>query len=138
MTNTVFIDTNIFVYAYDDDDPKYTQANTFLKTGLPDEDIVVSAQVLNEFYSVMSKHKFPHEKIVRAMREIIQSTSMAPLGLRTVLEATSLKERYQYSWWDSLILASALENNCTIVYSEDMKDGHVIDGVLTIRNPFQG
>jgi predicted nucleic acid-binding protein len=49
----------------------------------------------------------------------------------------SLKTRYQYSYWDSLILASALESRCQIVYSEDMQDGQQIEHTLTIQNPFK-
>jgi predicted nucleic acid-binding protein len=48
----------------------------------------------------------------------------------------AIAERYQYKFYDALIVASALEARCTILYSEDMQDGHVIDGRLTIRNPF--
>jgi len=47
-----------------------------------------------------------------------------------------IKEKYHYSWWDSLILTSALENNCKIVYSEDMQHGQIIENTLKIVNPF--
>lgn len=48
----------------------------------------------------------------------------------------ALKKRYGYSYWDSLILASALESECSVVYSEDMQDGQSIEQTLTIKNPF--
>ena len=60
-----------------------------------------------------------------------------PITLDTHTEALAIAEKYGYTVYDALIVASALEARCTILYSEDMQDGHVIDGKLTIRNPFQ-
>jgi len=54
----------------------------------------------------------------------------------TVLQSFEIKNRYSFSYWDSLILSSALENGCDVIYSEDMHDGQLIDGVLRIVNPF--
>jgi predicted nucleic acid-binding protein len=61
---------------------------------------------------------------------------VTPIGLTDIEHALALKEKYGYSWWDSLLLASSLEEECEILYSEDMQDGQLIEGVLTIRNPF--
>jgi predicted nucleic acid-binding protein len=47
-----------------------------------------------------------------------------------------IKEKYSYSWWDSLVLASALENSCKIIYTEDMQNGQIIENTLKIVNPF--
>jgi predicted nucleic acid-binding protein len=57
------------------------------------------------------------------------------LTLLTITNCMSLKTRYSYSWWDSLILSSALESSCTIVYSEDMQHGQVIENSLKIISP---
>ena len=53
-----------------------------------------------------------------------------------MLQSFEIKNRYSFSYWDSLILSSALENGCDVIYSEDMHDGQLIDGVLRIVNPF--
>jgi predicted nucleic acid-binding protein len=52
-------------------------------------------------------------------------------------KALSLANQYKYSYWDSLIIASALENKCKILYTEDMQDGQIIEGKLKIENPFK-
>jgi predicted nucleic acid-binding protein len=56
-----------------------------------------------------------------------------PIGLADIERALALKEKYGYSWWDSLLLASSLETECELLYSED---GQVIEETLVIRNPF--
>jgi predicted nucleic acid-binding protein len=96
----------------------------------------VSTQVLSEFYSGMRKNKKTHPEIKEAMYEVIDSVSVAGMSLHTIESCLFLKEKYCYSWWDSLILASALETDCETVYSEDMQDGQLIEDQLTIRNPF--
>jgi predicted nucleic acid-binding protein len=137
MSDKVFVDTNIFVYAYTDDDAhKHDAARVLLYEKLKQANITVSAQVLSEFYSGMRKNKKTHTEIKAAIYEIIDSTSVAGLSLLTVESCLLLKEKYLYSWWDSLILASALETDCDTVYSEDMQDGQLIEDRLTIRNPF--
>jgi predicted nucleic acid-binding protein len=68
--------------------------------------------------------------------EIIDSANAVSLSLLTIESCLLLKEKYRYSWWDSLILASALESECALVYSEDMQDGQLIEDRLTIKNPF--
>ncbi|MBI4619581.1 MAG: PIN domain-containing protein [Desulfobacterales bacterium] len=54
----------------------------------------------------------------------------------TIKKSLQIKKTYNYSYWDCLIIASALENNCTILYTEDMQDGHTIENRLKIVNPF--
>lgn len=61
----------------------------------------------------------------------------APVTVKTHDTAISIAERYKYSIYDGLILASALETGCNIFYSEDLQDGQVIERSLTIRNPFR-
>lgn len=55
---------------------------------------------------------------------------------KTIILACSIAERYGFSFYDSLIIASALESDCTTLYTEDLHDGQVLEGVLIIRNPF--
>ena len=63
--------------------------------------------------------------------------NVASISKDTMLVSFAIKNRYSFSYWDSLILSSALENGCNIIYSEDMQDGQLIDGVLRVVNPFQ-
>ena len=67
---------------------------------------------------------------------IPDNTLLHKNDLTTVLKATDIAERYRYSFYDSQIIAAAMESDCTILYSEDMQNGHLIDGKIRIVNPF--
>ena len=100
-------------------------------------DVVVSQQVVGELCNTLiRKAKTPEHEI----RNIIAKfkAKYHPLVLETehYLQASQLRERYNFSHWDSLLIVAALELEASIFYSEDMQDGLVVNGTLTIRNPF--
>jgi predicted nucleic acid-binding protein len=133
MIGRAFFDTNVFVYAVVQDDPRSQRAEELIADGG-----MISVQVLNEFADVVRrKAKMPWDELRFAI-ENIQSLcpNLLPVTTDTHREALAIAERYGYRIDDALIVASALEGRCTILYSEDMQDGQVIDGRLTIRNPF--
>jgi len=137
MTDKIFVDSNIFVYAYTDDNrQKHILSRNLLKDNILTSEIILSVQILNEFYSVMTKYKYSHDEIKSCLDEIIEQVEIMPLKLNTFKRCLFIKEKYGYSWWDSLVLASALEHNCKILYSEDMQHGQIIEGSLKIVNPF--
>ncbi len=133
MSGSAFFDTNVFVYAVVQDDPRSQQAEELIAEGG-----TVSVQVLNEFADVVRrKAKMPWDE-VRFAIENIKSLCPDPLPITTDThhKALAIAEKYGYRIYDALIVASALEAKCTILYSEDMQDGQVIDKTVTIRNPF--
>ncbi len=135
MTNDkAFLDTNVLIYAIAKDDPRAPRAEELLARGG-----VISVQVLSEFAAVARrKTKMPWAEIRRALDGIkALCPDPLPLTLDTHQEALAIAERYGYKIYDALIVAAALEARCTTLYSEDMQDGQVIDGRLTIRNPFR-
>jgi len=133
MTDRAFFDTNVFVYAIVQDDPRSQQAEDLIAEGG-----TVSVQVLNEFAAVVRrKAKMPWDEVRFAIENIkALCPDPLPITLDTHREASAIAEKYGYRIYDALIVASALEARCTILYSEDMQDGQVIDRRLTIRNPF--
>jgi len=133
MSASAFFDTNVFVYTVVQDDPRSQQAEDLIAEGG-----TVSVQVLYEFAEVARrKAKMPWDEIRFAIENIkALCPDPLPITLDTHGEALAIAERYSYRIYDALIVASALEARCTILYSEDMQDGQVIDGRLTIRNPF--
>jgi predicted nucleic acid-binding protein len=134
MTGRAFFDTNVFVYALLQDDPRSDQAEKLMAEGG-----AISVQVLNEFAAVVRrKIKMPWDE-VRFAIENIESLcpNPLPITIRTHQEALAIAEKYGYRIYDALVVASALEARCTILYSKDMQDGQVIDRRLTIRNPFR-
>ncbi len=133
----VFIDTNILVYAklrFGDDGEKRDKAIRFLKE--MKRDVILSVQVINEFSSVLLKHKVADGEIRRAVRNLAKQWQVVPISLDTVEIAWDLREKFSFSYWDSLILASALENGCSCLFTEDLQHDQVIENKLRIVNPF--
>ncbi|HEY1657927.1 MAG TPA: PIN domain-containing protein [Candidatus Sulfotelmatobacter sp.] len=134
MLDKVFFDTNVLVYAVVQSDPRTQEAEELVTRGG-----IVSVQVLNEFARVaLAKLRMPWIEVHEAL-ELIQVFCPEPLPLTLITHrgALVIAEKYRLGIFDSLIVASALEANCTILYSEDMRDGQVIDGRMRIRNPFR-
>lgn len=130
----VFLDSNIFIYAYSETDPKKANiARRVIASG----NVVISAQVINEFVSVAYK-KLHHsiDQIEEAVREFLPFTHPMPLSAETSLLALRIAKQLRFAWYDSLIIASALENGCSLLISEDLQHGQIIEESLTIINPF--
>lgn len=136
MNDKAFIDTNIWVYAHlqDTKNNKCDIALELLET-LPQ--LICSTQVLNEYYSVMLKNKIADNLIQDNTEIIIAVSNVQVIQISTIQQAHKIKLKYGFSYWDSLIVASALEANCEQLYSEDMQHKQVIEGRLTVLNPFK-
>lgn len=133
MTGSAFLDTNVLIYATLQPDKRSVRARALLA-----ESGTISVQVLNEFANVAHrKLRKPWPDVAQAL-EVIRALFPPPLPLTLATHKAALRiaERFGYRLYDSLIIASALEAGCTTLYSEDMQDGQVIDGTLTIRDPF--
>lgn len=126
-----FFDTNVFVYAFANG-PKQTEARLALADGG-----VVSVQVLNEFANVMRKKLRREWAEIEAALDVIRIRfpGALPITVETRSAATTLAREHRLSFYDALIVASALEADCDILFSEDLQDGRAF-GHLTIRNPF--
>lgn len=137
MTDKVFVDTNIWVYLYYIED--------ISKNGIADklitdnfENIVISTQILNELYSVLSKKAVNAKgRINDVIFETIANFNVADISAFDVIKAMEIKDKYGFSYWDSLVIASALESGCSILYSEDMQHNQLIEKSLKIINPFK-
>lgn len=133
MNANAFFDTNVLVYATAKDDARAATAITLLAAGG-----VVSVQVLNEFATVARrKLKWSWSEVTSALlafRALVKAP--LPVSLKTHEAALVLAQRDGLNFYDALIVASALEARCKTLLSEDMQDGRVIAGSLTIRNPF--
>ena len=132
MSAHPFLDTNVVLYAFTPSGDKTLTAEQILLRGG-----VVSVQVLNELTSVArTKFKMSWSEVKRV---ILGTTVLCPnpsaLTYETYLEARRISERYGFSIWDGLIIASALDAGCTRLYTEDLQHGQVVEGVR-IENPF--
>jgi predicted nucleic acid-binding protein len=130
----VFLDTNLFIYLYSDSDA-FKKEKIFQTINQYER--FVSTQVINEFCNVcIRKLKLPLTAIQDAVTEIKDSCNLVIVDDTTVMMALGLHEKYGYSFYDSLILASAVESECQYLFTEDMADGQKIRDVLTIKNIF--
>jgi len=131
----VFLDTNIIVYLYtSSEDNKRLQA---AKT-LTDGDAIISTQVLNELSNVLSrKFLFNWKQITKVCSEIVDQIAVLILSINTIQKSYELAEKYNISFFDSLIVASAIEANCEILYSEDLQHNQIFESTLKVINPFR-
>jgi predicted nucleic acid-binding protein len=137
MTGNVFIDTNIFLYAkFDDGSLKNRIARDLLESCTQDNEPVISTQVINEFcVNAVRQGGDPFE--VRSTAENLAAKfRIVPVSMYTVIESFRIDRTYQFSHWDCLIIAAALEAQCKTLFTEDLSDGQIIDGILNIKNPF--
>lgn len=129
-----FLDTNILLYAAStakSEHDKRTKARELLAM----EGGGLSVQVQAEFYvNATGKFKLPHDKVVGIL-ESLDSYPVLALTESVFWAALRIKERYELSYWDSAVLAAALELGCHTVYSEDLSHGQSYAGIRVI-NPF--
>ncbi len=128
----IFIDTNIILYLFTDDSKKKEFAQNILST-----EYTISTQVVNENVNVcLKKLKLSKEEAFAHGSNLMNVFTVAVLYPSTIKSAFLLSLKYGFSYWDSLIVSVALEQNCKLLYSEDMQDGLLVDGKLRIKNPF--
>ncbi len=132
MPADVFFDSNTLLYLLGDDVTKAERTEQLLAAGG-----VVSVQVLNEILNVcVRKYKLDWEKTDALLAAVRAACEVVPLTRATHDQGRYLTERYQLSVYDAMIVAAAQEASAKWLYSEDMQDGLVVEGGLTVRNPF--
>jgi predicted nucleic acid-binding protein len=131
----VFLDSNIVIYAYCNNSVDKQQKTKEL---FAQKNIAISTQVLQETANTLHrKFKTDFHTIRLLLEECVRNVSTLHANTcKTVFQACNIAERYKYSFYDSLIIASALEMECQILYSEDMQHNQFIEGKLRIINPF--
>lgn len=134
MKGKSFVDTNIVVYCYSEteEDKKIIAQNISLNP-----DTVISTQVIQEFGNTMLK-KFGQrcDSVQAAIQELSLNYQIYINTPETIMHACLITDKYRYSFYDSLIIASALEAGCHSLYTEDMQHNQMIDNKLRILNPF--
>jgi predicted nucleic acid-binding protein len=137
MTGNVFIDTNIFLYAkFDDGSPKNRIAKELLQSCTQNNEPIISTQIVNEFcVNAVRKGGDPLE-IRSTAASLATKFRIVPVSLYTVIESFRIYRAYHFSHWDCLVVAAALESQCEVLFTEDLSDGQIIDGILRVKNPF--
>lgn len=137
MTGRLFVDTNILIYALDPADPEKRQVSAdLLRQTIRTRTLTLSPQSLNECYRVLTqRRKLMPIAQARAYIATLAPWAIAPLDAKTTERAFAIEDELGSSWWDSLILASAIQAQCRLFVSEDLQTGREIAG-MRIASPF--
>ncbi len=132
MKDKFFIDSNIFLYALTDQNLQKQE----IAGKVVLQKATISTQVINEVSSnMLKKFTFSNDNIKSFIQSCYNRYNIANFTKDVFLTASCIREDYSISYYDSLIISSALNSNCTILYSEDMQHNQKIDS-LSIINPF--
>ena len=139
MSVECFIDTNLFIYQLEvSDERKAATADRIIRKGIETRNACISFQVVQEcLNTVLRKAEIPlsTDESRQYLDNVLAPLYRVPASLSLYRRALDLQARYRYGFYDSLIIAAALDAGCTLLHSEDLQDGQRIEG-LTIKNPF--
>jgi predicted nucleic acid-binding protein len=131
-----FFDTNVLVYAVDPREGlKHAQADALVAQHMLARSLVLSTQVLQESYSVLTRKKQVADPVALALVQTWAQESVVPASVDLVISALTLCQRYRLSVWDGLIVQAALQAGCATLLSEDLQAGMRF-GDLEVVNPF--
>jgi len=139
MSAEYFIDTNLFIYQLEaSEERKAATADCIIRKGIETRNACISFQVVQECLNIaLRKAAIPlsTDETKQYLDDVLAPLFRVPASLSLYRRTLDLQARYRYGFYDSLIIAAALDAGCTLLYSEDLQDGQRIEG-LTIRNPF--
>jgi predicted nucleic acid-binding protein len=131
-----FVDTNIFVYAHESGaGQKHRKAVDLLTRLFEEQSGALSVQVLTEFYVAATKKLGMKSQEAEEVIADLGTWTIHRPALADVLRACGIHRLHKVSWWDALIINSAVELGCTLLWSEDLGKGQRY-GTITVRNPF--
>ena len=133
--STYFIDTNIWLYSFiqSQNKEKTEIAGTIIK----ECEIVISTQIINEMcVNLIKKVNFSEGKIQNLIESLYKKYTVFELSQDILLKASKIRANHSFSFWDSVVAASALDCDADYLISEDMQDGFNLENKLTIINPF--
>ena len=132
--SSVFVDTNILIYSYSTTEIDKRKTSLDILSG---PGVVLNTQVINEFIWVMQrKYAIDLKYLHQVVKNLYASYTIGIIDREVIEKALIITGKYGYSYWDSLILAYAIENQCDLVYTEDLQHGQVVEKKVKIINPF--
>ena len=137
MTAHPFVDTNVWFYALSAGDEAKRLAANHLLDSL--DRPIINGQVIRELcVNLLKKSSYNEPAVQELIASLHRDCHVAPETINVFLRASELRKLYAFSYWDSLIVAAALEAGCETLYSEDMQDGLRVCEQLNIVNPLAG
>ena len=134
MIDRIFVDSNIWVYLFiKDDETKSRKAKEYITKSAQADCLVISYQVVNEVCRVLKKNEYTEPEIRSVADDMMELCEICGYSAEIIIFASELRERYLFSYWDSLIVASALTSRCDVLASEDMHEGLKIDNMVFVN-----
>lgn len=131
--NNIAIDTNILLYSIS----KNENQKLLIAANLLDRNPVIFPQNLSEFINVLlNRWKYPKANMEPIISEVLSSCVLVSTSIAAYKHAFKLIKKYDFQIFDAIIIASALDAGCEVLFSEDMQDNLVVEKQLTIINPF--
>ncbi len=133
--STYFVDTNIWLYSFikSQDEEK----SKIAKSIISGSDIIISTQIINEMcVNLLKKAKFSEGKIQKLIQSLYKRYTVFELSQDILIKASEIRTEFTFSFWDSIVAASALDSEADYLISEDMQNGFKLEDKLTIINPF--
>jgi predicted nucleic acid-binding protein len=128
----IALDTNVLIYLEGNDTVKRKIAESLLSL-----DPVIPSQVISEFINVTRRlRNIPKRQLIKEAADLFRYCSIAPIYHSTLVLAESMIQKYDFQLFDSLVVASAFEAGCDILYSEDMQHNIIVNKQIKIINPF--
>ena len=139
MSGRFFLDTNVFAYTFDAQSPaKAKRASQLIRQAVDTGNGIVSYQVVQEFFNLAFR-RFQRPMSVAEAEQYLITVFRPLLAVHSspalYVEAMRISGRYRLSWYDSIVVAAALQSDCDLLYSEDLQHWQMIEGLL-IENPF--
>jgi len=134
MVEHCFIDSNIWLYAFveSQDNNKLVLARATITNNV--KAITVSSQIINEVcVNLIKKANFSNEKIRKLIHNFYNKYNVIDLSQEVLIKASIVRDNHCFSFWDSLVVASALIADCEILFSEDMQDNYLIENTRIIN-----
>ena len=132
-----FIDSNVLIYAVDDTDAdKQRVARDVVYQAISSEDLMISAQVINEFCAVSFRKLLKSVDEVEGFLSVLEGIKTVPVLQSWTRRAIWLMNRYNLQFFDALILAAAEAHGCDEILTEDLNDGQIYCGIKAV-NPFK-
>ncbi len=133
--STYFVDTNIWLYSFIESQD--TSKSQIAKSIISQSDIIISTQIVNEMsVNLLKKARFSENRIQALIQSLYKRFTILELSPDILLSASKIRANFSFSFWDSIVTASALDSEADFLLSEDMQNGFQLEGKLTIINPF--
>jgi predicted nucleic acid-binding protein len=137
MIDRIFVDTNIWIYLFlQDDAKKYKGAEKFFKENNTSAIFFITYQIINEASNTLLKYKYSEMEIRKYIDLLCKICTIQDFTKEIALTASSLREKYSFSFWDSIVVGSALFSDCNVLITEDMQNGLVVENKLLLKNIF--